>query len=486
MPPLDHSRAPVLEALTAYRAADYTPFNSPGHKLGRGVDVDTLAVLGRSVFLSDLIGTGGLDDRRASAAILAQAQELMADAVGADKAFFSTCGSSLSVKSAILAAARPGEKIAVNRNAHMSVIAGLILSGADPVWIRPRWDGELALSHPPGPAEVLTALGADPAAVMVISPTDYGTCADLAAITEVCHAHDTPLLVDEAWGAHLPFHPELPEWAMNVGADLCVTSIHKMGAAPEQSSVFHLQGDRIDSAALARCEGMLGTTSPNVILWAAMDGWRRNMTHAGHDLLDDALRLAAATREALASIAGLAVLGDGELTGPGRAFRIDPLKIVIDVTDLGISGYQAADWLREHRHITVGLADHRRITAQLTFADDEHSGLVLAEALHALTGAGLPAPPVIDIPTPAELELELATTPREAFFARSVRVPAAHAVGRVAAETLTPYPPGVPAVLPGEVLNFAVIEYLRSGHAAGMHIPDASDPELGTILVLAD
>jgi len=482
---MDHSRVPVLEALQAFREQGYTPFNPPGHRQGRGVDPRVLAVVGEAVFASDVISINGLDDRRVSQGVLAEAQRLMADAVRADHTFFSTCGSSLSVKSAMLAVAGPHEKLLVARQSHKSVISGLILSGVSPVWVRPHWDADLHLSHPPGPDEVRRRFAEEPDAkgMLLVTPTDYGTCGDLAAVAAVCHELGKPLIVDEAWGAHLPFHPDLPPWAMDAGADLCVTSVHKSGSAVEQSSVFHLQGGRVDPAVLKAREDLLGTTSPSSLVYATLDGWRRQMVEHGKDLLGAALALAGETRAALADLPGIRVMAD-EFVGPDAATSYDPLKIVIDVAELGISGYQGADWLREHQRVAVGLSDHRRMVAQLTVADDDRTARTLVRAIAALCAAGLPSPGQVDLPNPADLELETAMLPRDAFFADTEQVDAADAVGRVSAEMITPYPPGAPAVLPGEVITTAVLDYLRTGLAAGMQIPDPVDAGLESVRVV--
>jgi arginine/lysine/ornithine decarboxylase len=445
-------------------------------------------VLGEDVFRNDVLATGGLDDRSASGEVIARAQRLMADAVGADHAFFSTCGSSLSVKSAMLAVAGRDGRILVGRDAHKSTIAGLVLSGLRPTWVHPRYDAERHIAHPPSPADVERALDRsdDVAGVLVTSPTPYGTCADITAIARLCHDRGLPLLVDEAWGAHLPFHERLPTWAMNADADLCVVSIHKMGAGLEQGSVFHLQGDRIDPAHLSACADLLATTSPNVLIYAAMDGWRRQMVQHGHELLGNALDLADNVRERITKLPGLHVLHD-ELIGAEASHELDPLKIIIEVRELGISGYQAADWLRATRSVDVGLSDHRRIETQLSIADDEASADVLVDGLTALSDAAhtFPTPPDVTLPTVGDLELETVLLPRDAFFARTEDVPARSAAGRVCAEQVTPYPPGIPVLLPGERIGQAALDYLVSGVRAGMVIPDAASPRLDTVRVVA-
>jgi arginine/lysine/ornithine decarboxylase len=419
---------------------------------------------------------------------LKDAEDLMARAVGADTAWFSTCGSSLSVKAAMMAVAGGDGDLLVGRDSHKSIVAGLIFSGVAPRWVDPRWDAERHFSHPPSPEDINAAWDRHPdaAGALVVSPSPYGTCADLAGIAQVCHDRKKPLIVDEAWGAHLPFHENLPTWAMDAGADVCVVSVHKMGAGFEQGSVFHLQGDLVDQDRLSACADLLMTTSPNVLVYAAIDGWRRQIVERGRELLGAALDLARDLRAELDKVPDLQVLED-ELLGVEASHDLDRLQVLMDVSATGASGYQTADWLRANRHIDVGMSDHRRILATLSFADDKDTVERLVDALWAwrTSAETFEEPPRIRLPSPREIQLETAMLPRDAFFAAVEQVPAERAAGRVAAEQITPYPPGVPAVVPGELLTDAVIDYLRSGLAAGMNVPDPADPTLATWRVVA-
>ncbi|WP_255952064.1 aminotransferase class I/II-fold pyridoxal phosphate-dependent enzyme [Streptomyces odontomachi] len=487
---MDHSRTPVLDALAAYHDEGQIPFTPPGHKQGRGADPRVRSVLGDAVFRSDLLAVHGLDDRTTSAGVLEEAEELMADAVGAEHTFFSTCGSSLSVKAAMLSVVRPHEKLVIGRDVHKSVVSGLVLAGIRPVWVDPGWDAERHLAHAPSPAAFAAAFDAHPdaAGAVVTTPTPYGTCSDLRALTRICHDRGKPLIVDEAWGAHLPFHPDLPTWAMDAGADVCVTSVHKMGSGLEQGSVFHRQGDLVTPIGLRTCADLLGTTSPSVLIYAALDGWRRHMVEDGRALYDRALALAHRTRRLIDAIDGLRVHGAEDFCGPGLAHDLDPLQIIIDLSALGTTGYRAADWLRTRHRINTHIADHRRISAQLTHADDETTTQALLNGLRDLAAhaAELGHGPPVDLPAPRDLRLEQAMLPRDAFFGAGETVPWDRAAGRVCTEMITPYPPGVPAVLPGERLDEDVLRYLRTGVDAGMFLPDASDPLLGTVRVAVE
>lgn len=486
---VDQDRAPILDALREHRAAGRYGFTPPGHRQGRGTDADTRDVLSAGAFEADVLLSNGLDDRQSSHQILQDAEQLMADAVGAEEAFFSTCGSSLSVKAAMLAVAgRDPGGLLLSRDSHKSVVAGLIVADVTPRWIPPQWDVDEHFSHPPSPEQVEAAWREHPdaAGALVVSPSPYGTCADLESIATICHDRGKPLIVDEAWGAHLPFHPDLPTWAMDAGADVCVVSVHKMGGGFEQGSVFHRQGDLVDWQHLAACADLLMTTSPNVLLYGAIDGWRRHMVRDGEELFDAALALAADVRGRIDGLPGLAVLDD-RLLGHQASHDLDRLQVLIDVSELGVTGYQCADWLRAQRRIDVGMSDHRRILATLSYADDAETTGRLVAALTAMIDAAdsMPRPTPIHLPSPKDLPMETVVSPSKAFFGDCEHVPADEAVGRIAAEQLTPYPPGIPAVVPGERLTDAVIDYLRSGSAAGMAVPDATDASLETFRVVA-
>ncbi|CAM5465711.1 aminoacid decarboxylase [Streptomyces californicus] len=444
------------------------------------------AVLGDAVFRADMLAVSGLDDRTTSHGVLERAERLMADAVGAEHTFFSTCGSSLSVKAAMLSVAGPHEKLLVSRDAHKSVVSGLILAGIRPVWVDPQWDPRLHLAHPPAPDAFRAAFEEHPDArgALLTSPTP-GACADIGAVAALCHARGVPLIVDEAWGAHLPFHPDLPTWAMDAGADVCVTSVHKMGSGLEQGSVFHLQGDLITPQTLASRADLLDTTSPSVLVYAALDGWRRQMVEHGHELMEESLARARRVRAAVQDIDGLHVNGRDDFCGPGRAHDLDPLQIFIDLSALKFSGYDAADWMRRHHRVNLHTSDHRRINAQLTHADDETTearlldgraypggprGRAAAVPRHPRPGPGRPAPAAGD-----------------ASPGRVLRGGGAGSGGRGGRPCLRgdadPVPARHPGRAPRELLDRAVVDYLRTGADAGMLIPDAADSTIATIRV---
>ena len=472
---MDQDTTPVLDAISQYRDQGNHTFALPGHRLGEGIDERTASVLSRGAFQADVI---------TAKQAVPDAERLLADAVGARDAVFTTCGSSISIHTAMLTVTGPGQKILVDRNVHKSVVASLVLAGATPVWLRPRWDHDRQIAHPATADDVDAALRRDPdvSAVLMITPTEYGTGADVRGVAEICHGRGIPLVVDEAWGAHFPFHPGMPTAAVRAGADLAVQSLHKADGGLCQASVILLGGDLVDPVELRLRLDLITTTSPSALMFGSIDGFRHRMVVEGRQLLDDALDRANGLRARLSKVAGLTVM-DESIIGQDGVAEWDPLKLSVEVSELGITGYQAKEWLQEQKQLTVQLGDARRIVCSLTYSDDDKAIERLAEALEALAAE----PPQDDRPAPhvpelEDLNLEQAMTPREAFFARTEQV--TDPVGRISAEMISPYPPGVPAILPGERFNPAVVDYLRAGLAAGMTLPDAADPTLKTFRVV--
>jgi arginine decarboxylase len=472
---MNQDSTPFLDVVQQIRQEGTYTFSLPGHRFGLGIDDRTAKVLSRDVFAADVI---------MAKSSVSDAEELYADAVGARHAVFTTCGSSISIHTAMLTVTGPGQKILVDRNVHKSVVASLILSGAEPVWLRPSWDHENQIAHPATAEAVGEALRRHPdvSSVLMITPTEYGTGADVRGVADICHDRGIPLLVDEAWGGHFGFHPDPPTAAVQAGADIAIQSLHKADGGLCQSSMMLLGGDLVDPVDLRLRLDLITTTSPSALMYGSIDGWRRNLALNGKELIDGALARAARIRKRLQKVAGLTVMDESIHQTEGVA-EWDPLKLSVDVSELGITGYQAKDWLQSQRQLVVQLGDTRRVVCSLTYADDDAAIDRLADAVETLA-ADPPAPdrPTPVIPTLEEFNLEQVMLPRDAFFATTEQVK--DPVGRIAAEMISPYPPGVPVILPGERINRAVVDYLRAGKAAGMTTPDASDTDLETFRVV--
>jgi arginine decarboxylase len=484
----DQSRAPMLEALEAYWASDPVSFSIPAHKGGRRLDDETLAILGEQPFRDDAPAHKGLDDRADSYGILAHAFDLAADAFAADQALFSTNGTTLSVQTAVVAVTHPGQKVAVARNVHKSVISGLILSGAEPVWVDPVYDDELALSHAVTPEALRATLEAHPdvQAMLAVSPLLTGVAADVAALADVCHEHGIPLVMDDAWGASFHFHPELPRGSMESGADLAVMSFHKSLTALMECSLILVQGDHIDRERLQLTFDGFETTSTSALLIASMDAARRAMATRGEELLGRALALSREVGSRLGELDGIRLLGP-VLDGRQGVYGRDETKVVVDVTGLGITGFQAADWLYEERRVAAEAHDLHHLTFVLSVADDAGTAGRLVEAMRDLAEA---APSSTDgelprLPPVSGLVGDYVLAPREAFLGKTRRVALEDAAGEIAAEPVSPYPPGVPLLVPGQRVHDGHIEFLRTGLDAGMVVKGASDPSVKELRVVA-
>lgn len=475
---MDQNTTPVLDAIAQTRQEGMYSFALPGHRFGLGIDDHTAEVLSRGAFQADVM--------MAKSAV-GDAERLYAEAVGARDAVFTTCGSSISIHTTMLTLLGPGDKVLLDRNVHKSVVASLILAGAVPVWVRPSWDHENQIAHPATRPMMAQALAQHPdvKAIMIITPTEYGTGADVAGIADLAHQHGIPLLVDEAWGGHFGFHPDPPTAAVQAGADLAVQSLHKADGGLCQASIILVgHGDLIDTVDLRLRLDLITTTSPSALMYGSIDGWRRHLALNGRQIIDEALQRADKARARLKDIDGFQVIDESIHETEGVA-EWDPLKLSIDVSGLGLTGYQVEEWLSTEHKINVQIGDARRIVCSLTYADDDAAVERLVAVLEQLAAhPQLPPKPKPKIAPLEELNLPQAMTPREAYFAITEQV--SNPTGRISAEMVSPYPPGVPAVLPGERFNQAVVGYLRSTLAAGATIPDASDPSLDTFRVVAE
>jgi arginine/lysine/ornithine decarboxylase len=475
--------APMLEALADYLAAGTVAFSTPGHK-GRPAENELHALLGDGIFRADV----WLNTSRHDAALRA-AEQLAAETWGADDAWYVVNGSSSGNHALLLALLDPGDTVIVARDAHMSVLTGLILVGARPVFVTPQLHPRHALSTGIDPAAIARALDANPEAKLVVitSPSYHGVSSDLAGIVEVAHARNVPVMVDEAWGAHLPFSPALPEHAMAAGADAAVLSLHKTLPALSQGAMIAIQGERIDRRRLKPCVRMAQTTSRCLPILASLDNARRQVALQGWALMELALALAALTRKQLNAIPGITLIDHDSLGLPAE--RVDPTRLVIDTTGLGLTGYRVEAMLRDEFGIAPEMSDHRGIVCILTVADTRASLGALVDALRAIASRAtqprsnrsrLVARSVGDAIAPGEM----AMTPRDAFFARSHSVPLPAAIGCIAAEPVIPYPPGIPVLVPGERIGWSKLMYLAQVVAGGATCAGAADPRLLTIRVV--
>jgi len=489
VPPSAQPTAPYLEAIAAYGFRGSTRFHVPGHKGGDGADPGLRSALGDRTLLLDVPQDIEGIDVGPSPTPYERAEQLAADAYGAERTWFLTNGASQGNHALCLALAGPGSRVVVQRNSHASLIDGLVLSGGAASFVAPQYDHELGLAHGVTPDSLGEALALDPdaRAAFIVSPTYYGTAADVEGCAEVAHRAGAALIVDNAWGSHFGFHDSLPQSPLKLGADAMVASTHKIVGSLTQSAMLLVSpGDRVDTEAVARAVRLVRSTSPSALLMASLDAARRQLAVHGEALLDRTIHAAERAREAIDAVPGCSVLGDALVGQPGIA-GWDPLRIVVDVRGTGCTGYLLSAALRGSYDIYVELATHATLVLVLGLGEPVEALERLAHDF-AETVRRIERPGELTAVTrsPGALEPETVLSPREAFLGPAEAVPVDAAIGRISCESIAGYPPGVPSLLPGERITEDVVAYLRALTEAGARLHGAADPSFCTVRVLAE
>jgi lysine decarboxylase len=483
----DQESTPYVDALLAYAELNPGRFQVPGHKGGAGADPSLRELVGEIGLRNDIPSVTEGVDIGPEPTPFQQAQLLAAEAWRASRTWFLVNGASQGNHATCMALAHGGNRVVVQRNVHSSVIDGLVLSGMRPTFVAPELDPELGIAHGLTPESLAAGLDETPDAVaaLVVSPTYFGACADVAALAVAAHERGVPLVVDEAWGAHLHFHPDLPTDALASGADLVTSSTHKIVGSLTQAAMLHLgDGGRIDAAVVDRCVSLVETTSPSGLLSGSLDAARRQAQVHGAELLGETLAAVAATRAEIERIPGLSVLDASMVGRPGIA-GWDPLRLSIDVRETGSTGYRLAKAAFYTSELDLELYSENVVVAIFGLGEPaapagERLVAGLRKALDELEAE--PGAPDEKLAPPPPWG-ELVMTPREAFLGPQEVIPFAAAAGRVAAEGLAAYPPGIPNVLPGERLTGETLDYIRESVAHGGYVRGGSDRELKTLRV---
>jgi len=481
---MDQSKTPLFDALMNYVNEGTIPFHVPGHKQGRGNQVLT-SILGSTTMAMDLTCMEDLDNICNPKSVIKEAEKLAADAYKADNAFFLVNGTTSGIQAMIMSVCNPGDKIILPRNAHKSAIGGIIISGAHPIYIEPEIDPFLGIAMGVTPVKVREALELHPdaKAVFVINPTYYGIASNLKEIVNITHSFDVPVLVDEAHGAHLAFHADLPMSAMEAGADLAASSTHKLVGSLTQSSILLHQGNLINPEYVKSVLNLTQTTSPSYILLASLDIARKEMTLHGKERLLKTIELTRKAKEELGKIPGIYVLDTDILNSDGK-YALDPIKLVINVRDLGFSGFEIERILRKKYHIQLELSDLFNIIALVTIGDDENTINTFINAFKEIVSTR-PLNKILryslDLPNLPEQKV----LPQQAFYGETHLVSLAEAEGEISAEMIMAYPPGIPLICPGEKITKEIIEYIQLLHTEEAELQGTQDPKVKNIKVLS-
>jgi len=479
-------KTPLFDAVVNYAKKKKISFHTPGHKHGDGIPKKFREFVGAKIFDIDLTLLEEVDSLQDPKTVIKEAQKLAAEAYGADFSFLLVNGTTIGNQAMILAACMPGDKIIIPRNAHKSVIAGVILSGAIPIYMYPKFDKELGVITNITPEEVLDKVHKHPdaKAILVTNPTYNGITTDIREIVRIAHNHNKIIMVDEAHGPHLKFHPDLPTSAMEAGADVCVQSSHKIISGMTQASMLFARKS-MDLLKLKRILQLLHTTSPSYILMASLDVARMQMATQGREILSKVIALAEEARKGIKA-QGIECFGR-EAIGREGIFGLDVTKLNIDATGIGDTGYEVQKLLNKKFNIQVEFATPTGLLAIITLGNTKNDIYKLNYALKDIKKNYVKNEKIVNAIRSVQfpnIVSEVVLTPRDASFSLTKKVHFKEAIGMISAEVVCPYPPGIPLLAPGERITKEVYDYLVFLKDMGTIINGQDDKNLNFIKVV--
>ncbi len=478
----DQTKTPLFDALKKHIQEEIVPFHVPAHKHGKGLE-EMRNYVGKEIFHMDLNSLDDVDDLCSPISVIKEAQDLTAQAFQADFAYFLINGTTSGIHAMMLSALRPGGHIILPRNCHKSAFSGLILSGAIPVYAPVEMNIELGIATISTCEGVKSCFERSPQAVVVflLNPNYYGFCSNLKGLIELSKKWEASVLVDEAHGGHMLFHPELPPTAMELGADMSVVSMHKTCGSLTQSAILLSQGDIYSMEHISNTLNLLRSTSASYLLMSSLDIARKQMATNGKELIQSTLDLARYAREKINSIDGLYAFGK-ELIDNKTVMDFDETKLCVYVRRIGMTGFEMNRRLRQEHNIQIELADLNNIMALVSFGDSKKS---LDALIHALASIAKKAviqdfKRVTSIPDMPKIIV----TPRDAFYSNKKTVTLQKSIGEVAGEMIMAYPPGIPIVCPGERIARDVVDYINILKEHDCHLQGTADPYVDHVQIL--
>ncbi|MGI5970127.1 MAG: aminotransferase class I/II-fold pyridoxal phosphate-dependent enzyme [Oscillospiraceae bacterium] len=481
MSDMSQSSAPLAEALERFRRTRIVPFDVPGHKRGRG-NPDLVRLLGSQCVEVDVNSMRPLDNLVHPVSVIKDAEELAAEAFGAEHAFFMVNGTTCAVQSMILYACKQGDKIILPRNVHKSVINALILCGAVPVYVMPDIDPRLGISlgMPLSAVEKAIADNPDAKAVFVNNPTYYGICSDLESIVKLAHEHNMLALADEAHGTAFYFGDGLPAPAMRAGADISSVGMHKSGCSLTQSSLL-LASDAVNSGYLRQIINLTQTTSASYLLMAGLDVSRRSFAVHGADMIASSLKLAEYARSEINDIGGYYAFSK-ELINGDSVYDFDRMKLSVHTLDIGLAGIEVYDILRDEYDIQIEFGDIGNILAYFTIGDRSRDVERLVSALSEIRRKF--SREKTGMLTQEYIAPVVVISPKEAFYSEKYSLPLRETAGRICSEFVMSYPPGIPILAPGELITEEIITHIEYAKEKGCSMTGPEDLSVERLNVL--
>ncbi|MCR5738354.1 MAG: aminotransferase class I/II-fold pyridoxal phosphate-dependent enzyme [Lachnospiraceae bacterium] len=481
---MDNARqqeVPLYSALEKFRRLRVVPFDVPGHKRGRG-NRGLVDFLGQQCVEIDVNSMKPLDNLCHPVSVIKEAEDLAADAFGAAHAFFMVGGTTGAVQSMVFTACKRGDKIIMPRNVHKSAINALVLCGAIPVYIDPKVDTKLGIPLGMEIDDVKKAIAENPdaRAILINNPSYYGICSDLRTIVKLAHDAGMLALVDEAHGTHLYFGEDLPLNGMAAGADMSAVSMHKSGGSLTQSSLL-LIGEGVNEGYVSNIINLTQTTSASYLLLGSLDISRRNLALHGRDSFAKVCEMASYARSEINEIEGYYAFGS-ELINGRSVFDFDETKLVINTRGIGLTGIEVYDLLREEYDIQMEFGDLSNVLAYISIGDRLQEIERLAGALDDI--ARLYSKPEGSFFSAEYVTPIVKATPQEAFYAEKVKLPIDETVGRICAESVMCYPPGIPILAPGEMITREILDYIRAAKEKGCSMQGPESEDISELCVL--
>ena len=474
-----NDQTPIYSALCRYRDEENLRLHMPGHAGGRGVN----EVL-QSIAAIDVTEVEGMDDFHLPQGIIAESQRLMAKAAGAGESFYLVNGASSGIHALFMSMAAEGEKILLPRNCHRSFYSGMVLSGAMPVYIPNQIDDELGLELSVKVSEIEKCLSQNPdiMTIFITSPSYFGTCSDIESIAALAGQYQKYVLVDEAHGGHFPFHKDYPASALAQGAMAAVNGLHKTWPVLNQGGCLHIKSGFPEHERLRQAVSLLTTTSPSYPLLASMELARLFMEQEGHSRLEQAGQWSKEYKDKINQIRGLHCHNE-ELKEKADIKGIDPLKVLISIPGLQLSGYQMGSILKEKYHIQVEMETEHSVLAMFSLLHDKSDWERFYKALQKVAAdyEGSKKRSLRIEPPPAA---KVVLSPRRAFKSAKKQVKLAESLNLISGEMIAVYPPGIPCLLPGECITGEVLNYLHHVIDSGARIQGPEEPTLNNILVI--
>ena len=477
---LTQERAPIYEALEAFQKMRVVPFDVPGHKRGRG-NPELTKLLGETCMRLDVNSMKPLDNLCHPVSVIADAEQLAAEAFGAAHAFLMVGGTTSAVQSMVLTAVKRGEKIILPRNVHRSVMGAMVLGGAVPVYVNPAGDKRLGIPLGMRVEDVRRAIKENPdaKAVFVNNPTYYGICSDLRSIVKLAHEHGMLCLADEAHGTHFYFGENMPVSAMAAGADMAAVSMHKSGGSLTQSSIL-LTGPGMSAGYVRQIINLTQTTSGSYLLLSSLDISRRNLALRGREAFKQVVELAEYARTEINRIGGYAY--SKELVNGDSIYDFDVTKLSIHTRDIGLAGIEVYDLLRDEYDIQAEFGDLGNILAYLSIGDRQREVERLVSALAEIKRRfSRDKSTLMDFDY---IDPIVAMSPQEAFYGEKESLPIRETAGRVCSEFVMCYPPGIPILTPGEQITEEIIDYIAYALEKGCSMTGPEDPGIERLNVL--